>query len=230
MTKINFESLIRKLLILVAIFFTNCLTTQAQIPVYQESHHHLVLSKPEARIMDVRTNPGDTTAFHVHADDICYIAINGSSAWLDEPNGSSRTVAIPDGWVGGNITYSDSSFVHRFANVGKSLYRLIAIENLSAKSNDIKIDLEKESDDIVLNNSRFHVQKIELKPLSTKTFINIYHSVVIKLNGPEILVKYQSIMLTDEDNWIWMDSGIESVLENKSKYPVSLFIVQIKSN
>lgn len=222
--------MIRKLLLVVTIFYTNSLVIQAQVPVYQEPYHHLVLSQPEARIMDVRTNPGDTTAFHIHADDICYVTINGSDAWLNEPNGSSRIVTLPDGWVGSNITYSDSSFVHRFANVGNSLYRLIAIENLFLKHTSVKMDPTIEDENTVYNNNRFHVQKIVLNPLSTQTVINTYNSVVIKLNGPEVFVKGQDVILTDQDNWKWTDPGIELVLENKSKYSVSLFVVQIKSN
>lgn len=221
--------MIRKLLLVATIFYTNSLVIQAQVPVYQEPYHRLVLSRPEARIMDVRTNPGDTTAFHIHADDICYVTINGSDAWLNEPNGSSRIVTLPDGWVGSNITYSDSSFVHRFANVGNSLYRLIAIENLSAKSDGVKDDSDKD-ENTMLNNSRFHVRKIEFAPLSKQAFSNKHNSVIVKLNGSEVFVRGQEVTLTDEDNWIWIDSGIELVLENKSKYPVSLFVVQIKSN
>jgi len=180
--------------------------------------------------MDVRTNPGDTTAFHIHADDICYVTINGSDAWLNEPNGSSRIVTLPDGWVGSNITYSDSSFVHRFANVGNSLYRLIAIENLSAKNEQVKDDSDKD-DNTILNNSRFQVRKIELGPLSTKSLTDKYsNNVVIKFNGIDVLIKGRDITLTDEDNWIWLDPYIELVLENKSKYSISLFVVKIKNN
>ena len=202
--------MIRKLLLVVIIIFANSLVIQAQVPVYQEPHHRLVLSRPEARIMDVRTNPGDTTAFHIHADDICYVTINGSDAWLNEPNGSSRVVTLPDGWVGSNITYSDSSFVHRFANVGNSLYRLIAIENLSAKSEQVMDDSDK-NDNTVLNNSRFQIRKIELGPFSTKSLTDEYNSVVIKRNGPEVFIKGQDATLTDEDNWKWKDPGIELV-------------------
>ncbi len=222
--------MIRKLLIVATFFYTNSLVIQAQVSVYQEPHHRLVLSRPEARIMDVRTNPGDTTAFHIHADDICYVTINGSDAWLNEPNGSSRVVTLPDGWVGSNITYSDSSFVHRFANVGNSLYRLIAIENLSAKSEQVKDDSDKD-DNTILNNSRFQVRKIELGPLSTKSLTDKYsNNVVIKFNGIDVLIKGRDITLTDEDNWIWLDPDIEFVLENKSKYSISLFVVKIKNN
>jgi len=222
--------LIRKLLLVATIFYTNSLLIQAQVPVYQEPYHRLVLSRPEARIMDVRTNPGDTTAFHIHADDICYVTINGSDAWLNEPNGSSRVVTLADGWVGSNITYSDSSFVHRFANVGNSLYRLIAIENLSAKSEQVKDDSDKD-DNTILNNSRFQVRKIELAPLSTKSLTDKYsNNVVIKFNGIDVLVKGRDITLTDENNWIWLDPDIELILENKSEYSISMFVVKIKNN
>ena len=222
--------MIKKLLLVVTIFCINSLLIQAQVPVYQEPYHRLILSRPEARIMDVRTNPGDTTAFHIHADDICYVTINGSDAWLNEPNGSSRVVTLPDGWVGSNITYSDSSFIHRFANVGNSLYRLIAIENLSAKIDGVKDDSGKD-DNTMLNNSRFQVQKIELGPFSTKSLTNKYNNtVVVKLNGIEVLVKGRDVMLTDDNNWIWLGPDIEFILENKSKHSVSLFVVKIKSN
>ena len=38
------------------------------VPVYQEPRHRLVFQSALARVLDVRIGPGDTTAYHIHAD------------------------------------------------------------------------------------------------------------------------------------------------------------------
>ena len=53
-------------------------TAFSQVPaVYKEPMHQLVHMSPETRIMDVRAQPGDTSQFHRHASDICYVVLEG---------------------------------------------------------------------------------------------------------------------------------------------------------
>ncbi|HRW75034.1 MAG TPA: hypothetical protein P5563_03975, partial [Saprospiraceae bacterium] len=75
-----------RLLILSTLFFLARWTlAQDTIPVYQEPYHHLVFANDEIRILDVRLQPGDTSAWHVHRDAITYIGLEGSRIWLDVP-------------------------------------------------------------------------------------------------------------------------------------------------
>jgi hypothetical protein len=124
------------------------------VPVHQEPRHRLVFDSPTTRILDVQIPPGDTTLFHTHSDPILYVPISSSqtrsqrlgSEW-SSPAEAARLPAIarPDNTVraeaGGRpvgprmysvTTYVTEPLTHRVNNIGKTLFRLIGIINMTA--------------------------------------------------------------------------------------------------
>lgn len=105
----------------------------AQPLVHEEPHHIPVIENKHVRVLNVFAKQGDTTQFHIHENDIAYFTIKGSSILLQELNEEPRIAELPTGWVGSNLTHSETPLIHRFANVGENDFQLIAVEVLSEK-------------------------------------------------------------------------------------------------
>ncbi len=102
----------------------------AQVPVEQEPRHRLVFANEALRVLDVNVTAGDTTLEHSHLNDIATVCISCPQT-RTRPKGAewgaprTRLVGEP------NITeYSGKPDSHTLQNLGNSLYRLIAVENL----------------------------------------------------------------------------------------------------
>lgn len=178
-----------------------------QVPVYMEPHHQLVSEKPYARVLDVQAVPGDTTAFHIHVNPICYIGISGSEIWLNEPNGTSRQVTLFDDYIGSDLSYSKKPFVHRFSNVGSNHFRLIAVENLlstpsSPDSTSILVGVPT-----IIKNQRFTVTRMVIK-----------QNLIIQQPGSPTLgvlvsgkLEYEAgtkhTLLDRKGDWIWLEGA-----------------------
>ena len=106
-------------------------TVAAQVPMYQEPHHHLVFQDDALRIVEPRIDPGDTTLDHIHSHDGATVCISGSTM-------RSRVLGAEWGEIGspcstGRVTvteYVGHQVTHRAQNMGDSPFRLISIENL----------------------------------------------------------------------------------------------------
>lgn len=139
------------------------LVSYSQPQVHEESHHIPVIENRFARVLNVVAMRGDTTDFHIHSNDIAYFTVKGSRIWLQELNEEPRTVELPTGWVGSNLTHSKTPLVHRFANVGTNDFQLIAVEVLSDKfSKNEFMQLGKS----LHEDERFSIQEVDDATLS----------------------------------------------------------------
>jgi hypothetical protein len=118
-------------LTLIFLFFS--IQLFAQPLVHQEKHYVPIIENRHTRILNVVAKRGDTTQFHIHENNIGYFTISGSKIWLQELNGSPRTVNLPSGWAGSDTTHAGNPMIHRFANIGENDFQLIAVEILSNK-------------------------------------------------------------------------------------------------
>ncbi len=138
----------------------------AQPLVHLEPHHVPIFQNASCRILDVTASPGDTTEFHIHQNDIVYVTLLGSEIWLQEFNDEPRTVTLPTKWIGSNITHDEDPFIHRFANVGDSYFRLLAVEILTNKYEDRTFT---ELGEVLHENDRFSIQSLEKSSIYTTT-------------------------------------------------------------
>lgn len=132
--------------------------TYSQPLVHEESHHIPVIENRFARVLNVVALRGDTTDFHIHTNDIAYFTIRGSQLWLQELNEEPRTLEIPTGWAGSNLTHSKTPLIHRFANIGRNDFQLIAVEVLSDKFSERAFAQLGKS---LHEDERFSIQEIE---------------------------------------------------------------------
>lgn len=116
----------------------------------KEPRHKVMFETGTTRVQDVQIPAGDTSLYHIHDHPLLYVPISGSrirtqvlgSDWGggaardgDRAGRASappaaRTPALP-GRVTSTTSYADTPVTHRVGNIGDTLYRVIAIGNLS---------------------------------------------------------------------------------------------------
>lgn len=116
----------------------------------KEPRHKVVFEAGTARVQDVQIPPGDTTLFHTHDHAVLYVPIGSSrtrSQVLGEEwsgGGAARGAAATSapatpGRLSSITNYVEKPVTHRVNNIGDSLFRLIAVGNLS-KGTDADTD------------------------------------------------------------------------------------------
>lgn len=213
------------LVMLLGIF---CLSAFAQIEVHEEPMHQPVLTNKEARVLDVKAQPGDTSLLHQHSNNYCYVTINGGTVWLDETDKEQRTASLPSGFISGYYDNPNIPLIHRFANLSANTLRLIAVENLSETGDpDAEIFRSKAPEQVVADNDFFRILKFEVKAKSREIINCPYPTVLINLNENPFLffVNNQEHELS---TWQWFDKNAAPVIRNNNSDPADLVLVQIK--
>jgi quercetin dioxygenase-like cupin family protein len=134
---------------------------QAPVPVGSEPRHHLKFENQYVRVFDVRVPPGDTTLFHIHANDYLFVSIGDANLKAEVLGGKPGDLIVKDG----ECRYSKAPITHRVTNVGKDPFRNITIEVL--KSPGIAADpqaKEISGHTLVLDNDRVHVERVVIEP------------------------------------------------------------------
>ena len=142
-------------LFLASLFLCYSAYGQHSINVLSEPFHKPVLQTEDLALIHLQMNKGDTSLFHSHKRPILYITIDGARMWLDELNGNSRTVNLPDGWIGSDTYSLKNPFVHRISVLDEGPLNLVAIIR---KNESLKED-EYISDDFNLLENGFAVRK-----------------------------------------------------------------------
>lgn len=109
------------------------LAAQQIVPVHQEPRHRLLHEIGPMRVLDVQILPGDTTLFHRHDTPITYVTI-GTSTTDSRSLGGEWAGTVPRepppgtvGEVRAVLTYAERPVTHQVTNVGRTLFRLIAV-------------------------------------------------------------------------------------------------------
>lgn len=102
----------------------------AQVPVLQEPRHKRMLYTAHLRLLEVTIPPGDTTLDHSHDYDIATVALEdavsrtkvGNEAWGPARERGAGTLNLTE--------YTGAKGSHQIENVGKTPFRLVAVENV----------------------------------------------------------------------------------------------------
>ena len=106
----------------------------AQVPLSKEPRHRVTFENAQFRILDVNVPPGDTTLDHLHEFDIVTVSMTSGTDTRLQSAGQAWSPARPPRPLGdASVTeYPGKPESHRLETVGKSAYRLFALENLRA--------------------------------------------------------------------------------------------------
>ncbi len=103
---------------------------QAPVPVADEPHHKRVLYAAHLRLLEILVPPGATTLDHSHDRDVAVVAM---SATTFRTRVTGNEWESPRSYVPGGInlvTYTGAAGAHALDNIGKTPYRVLAIENV----------------------------------------------------------------------------------------------------
>ena len=86
-------------------------------PVYREPMHRLVFESPLVRVLDVRIPPADTTGYHLHANPMVGVAVQGARIWSQAPGAPPGAIAAPEAspYIFDNWSQT-LPYTHRVAN------------------------------------------------------------------------------------------------------------------
>jgi quercetin dioxygenase-like cupin family protein len=107
-------------------------TSLPPMQVFQEAHHHPVFENALVRILDVRVPAGDTTAYHVHANQHIAVVIAGARTWdqaMGEEVPESASAALPVGTVFDNASNS-IPYTHRVGNADTVAFQYVVAQLL----------------------------------------------------------------------------------------------------
>ena len=135
------------------------------VPATEEPRHRVKLENDVVRIVDVEIPPGYRTLMHEHALNYAYLMVTAArlrNEVLDKP---AADIDIAAGLVG-YYRASQGAYVHRFTNIGESVFRAIGIELLSpSASADVFTPVDRSSGYVtVLDNERVRVYRLVLEP------------------------------------------------------------------
>lgn len=103
--------------------------SSAQVPLPKEPRHKQVLYTANMRVLDVGIPVGDTTLDHIHDMDVATVSVADSTTRVRE---MGKDWGAPRERPVGNLSisnYTGARQVHRIENIGKTPYRVIAVEN-----------------------------------------------------------------------------------------------------
>ena len=133
------------------------------VPVNREPHHRTVFENAQLRVLDVNLPPKALTLDHRHEHDIATVSISPAD---------TRTISTGQPWgpvrprrAIGNpaITdYTSKPATHVIENVGDTLYRLIAIENLREANWSTGAPLNAAATTLALESRAFRIYDVKL--------------------------------------------------------------------
>ena len=197
------------------------------VPVHQEPNHHLVFENQFMRVLDLQFEIGDTSQYHLHANDICYLTLVGSTMWLDEKDQSARSVKLPVQYIGSNITHTDSNMIHRVANVGDNFFRMLAIENLIKRNGSQAFKSFVDLGAIIHENERFSIQKLEVHNKTLHSFMIPNPTIVMVKEAAAfaVIVDGKATLIKKPGDFIYVENAFQLVpteLEKSTAYIIQL--------
>jgi len=211
-----------------------CDNTPDAVPVFQEPLHRLVHERPEARLLDVRIMPDDTSLFHIHAHDIFFAVVDGSKVWAESSTGGVGHVTWNAGYLGDNIRYSFGSKVHRVGNDGDRTFRLFAIENLGDPTCLDSLEMGRVGllGDPAVEDVRFRAYQLVLEPGDSVTsHVHVYPLLILQSTVGQVVVTSGGLdapLILSKGEWYWEESGVIHRYINESDSSVTIVEIEVR--
>jgi len=198
------------------------------VDVHHEPYHQVKQErKGKLRLLEIKAQPGDTCAMHVHRSNLCYLTLQGTKVWLNELGKSPRTVNLPTGYVNSHADYDVNPFTHQFANVGENDFHLFAVEDLN-EAPPIGSDFLSLKGKIHSSDA-FVVSRIVIKPKESFHFSSPMHGAAILEKGQKALGvrSLKRIKLSQKKRWSLVRPGAYR-FKNKSEEEIHLVFILVK--
>ena len=145
------------------------LTAQGPVPLSDEPHHKRLLYTAHLRLFDVTVPAGATTLNHSHDRDILTVALGPTTFRTSQATGGW---ADPRSYMAGTVNinnYTGAPTAHRMENVGKTPYRVLALENLRERGWSMPRVVEAPGTTLTQQSRSFAVYDVRLNSSTTRT-------------------------------------------------------------
>jgi len=157
----------------------------AQVPVNNEPHHRTVYENADFRILDVRVEPGQSTADHRHDHDIATVSMNAGTPTRITTGGQAQN-RPPRPLADATVTeYTGKSASHKLDNLGAAPYQLFAVENLrDAKAWSPSPAISALATRLATDGRALRIYEVKLAtPTSQTTHTHAVPTVAVLING-----------------------------------------------
>jgi len=157
----------------------------AQVPVNNEPHHRTVYENADFRILDVRVEPGQSTADHRHDHDIATVSMNAGTPTRITTGGQAQN-RPPRPLADATVTeYTGKAASHKLDNLGAAPYQLFAVENLrDAKAWSPSPAISALATRLATDGRALRIYDVKLAtPTSQTTHTHAVPTVAVLING-----------------------------------------------
>jgi hypothetical protein len=177
----------------------------AQVPVYEEPRHKVVLLNDYVRLIDVHVPPNDTTLYHRHFTPSAIVFLTKNLTGSQPMGGTASTgQAIP-----GNTFfagYGDKPIAHRVWNQDSTVYHVMDIELLNKTFADSCEIIQNPSVQLSWNEKPARMYRIHLNAGTLYSLLpgNCPH-LLIMISGSAEIISGKTTKQMKGGDFVWCD-------------------------
>jgi len=217
---------------------------QAQIvvPTPEEPSHRVVLEKPNLIILDIAFPPGSTSLYHSHNRPIHFVILSMSlmreqilgKPWSPMgPGGPLPDFTLEIGLSKSHIEAATKPKTHRVANVGDTMFHVIAVINMGAGVDDEANNPKSTTiaTDKPTTNRWYRSRPLDLAPATTTEWQTAEKDImVVKAKPGSLVITYKGAEKTriEMGNWMLIEKGTTYRFENIGEGAVGVVMVEVR--
>jgi len=133
------------------------MSAQQVVPVASEAKHHRVFENSHTQVYDVVVPAGDSTLYHVHANDYVYVTFGAASLEAQALGSTAAKLDLADG----EVRFTKGPITHRVLNPSSTPFHNLTIVVLEPAH---VVLAPRAAGDSVLENDRVRVTRLVLEP------------------------------------------------------------------
>jgi quercetin dioxygenase-like cupin family protein len=209
------------------------------VNVSKEPRHKVVFESGSTRVQDVQIPAGDTSLYHTHDYPMLYVPITDAplrtqvlgGEWSGGGGRSGGPSAAPagPGRVTSTISYAEKPLTHRVGNVGASMWRRIAIGNLSKGSEATTDDVSRLGTTPEVINRYYRAFRVSLPPgAATAAHQHAWPVVVVQQTAGQLSIEGAAKTLMTEPGKFAFHDGGEHVVRNTGTAAIELVEIEVR--
>jgi quercetin dioxygenase-like cupin family protein len=218
--------------------------TEPVVHMSKEPRHEVVFESGTTRVQDVQIPPGDTTLFHTHDHAVLYVPIGSSrtrsqvlgEAWSGggtapgRGRDSSGAAGATPGRLSSNPNYVEKPVTHRVNNIGDSLFRLIAVGNLSTGADGNTDDVSGLGAKPEVLNKYYRAYRVSLAAgQSTAAHRHAWPVVVVQQTAGQLTIEgSESATTTEPGKFAFHDGSSMHQVKNTGTSAVEMIEVELR--